>query len=83
MSCGLVPVSTDVGDSARLVGDTGFVVPPRSPERIVAALDEISALAPAERARQSAAARERIVAEFGVDRMVARYDSLYRQALAR
>ena len=38
MACGLPCVVTDVGDSARLVGSTGLVVPPGSPEALADAL---------------------------------------------
>lgn len=38
MACGLPCIVTDVGDSAALVGETGWVVPPSSPERLASAL---------------------------------------------
>ncbi len=28
MSAGLIPVATDVGDTMRIIGDTGHLVPP-------------------------------------------------------
>lgn len=38
MLCGCIPVATAVGGSARVVGDTGFLVDPRDPEGLAAAL---------------------------------------------
>jgi glycosyltransferase involved in cell wall biosynthesis len=83
MACGLLPISTDVGDSARLLDAAGWVVPPQTPGHIVGVLNEVAAFDAAEYARRSAVARDRIVAEFGIDRMVERYNSLYRQAIAK
>jgi len=72
MACGVPCVVTDVGDSARVVGDTGLVTQPRNPDALAEALDEgLRALVqPAGRR-----ARQRIEEEFSVDRLVARTES--------
>ena len=69
MACGRFCVVTDVGDTAFLVGDTGLVVPPRDPDALGAAL--MTAL---ERLGGDAGsrARERMVREFSVSRMIER-----------
>ncbi len=79
MACGLPCVVTAVGDSASLVGDTGRAVPPRAPERLAAAWEELAALGAEGRAALGAAARGRVEAEFDLARMVARYEDLYRE----
>jgi glycosyltransferase involved in cell wall biosynthesis len=50
---------TDVGDSARIVGDCGLVVPRGNPEAIAAALVKLLDLPPREREELGRKARER------------------------
>lgn len=76
MAAGLPVVTTDVGDSAVIVGDTGRVVPPRDPESLAAAVADL-ADDPALRARLGRAARSRVLDEFGLERMVERYSAVY------
>ena len=82
MASGVPCVVTDVGDAAQIVGETGRVVPPRSPEVLAAAWHEILSLGADERARLSAAARARIEAHFSLPEIVAQYENLYEE-LAR
>jgi glycosyltransferase involved in cell wall biosynthesis len=41
MACGVPCVVTDVGDSAWIVGNKGVVVPPKNPEALKTAIDEL------------------------------------------
>lgn len=77
MACGTPCVVTDVGDSAAIVGDTGRIVPPRDPERLAAGIIQLLELDPAARASLSERARQRIIAEFSLDRAVRQYQELY------
>lgn len=42
MACGTPCIVTDVGDSARLVADTGFSVPPRDPDALAQAMQRFA-----------------------------------------
>jgi glycosyltransferase involved in cell wall biosynthesis len=82
MACGVPCVTTDVGDAAALVGDTGVVVPPRRPAALAEGMRSVLALDAAARAGLGRRARARIVEEFSLQRMVAQYHDLYRGVLA-
>jgi len=79
MACGIPCVVTDVGDAAHIVGSTGWVVPSGDPMLLAAAIDvatrEISD--PAKRHQRQHSARERILEQFGLDRMVQSYRELW------
>jgi glycosyltransferase involved in cell wall biosynthesis len=67
MATGVPCVVTDVGDSAAVVGDTGWVVPAGDAVELATAI--AAALAePQDRARRGVLARERVVREFSADR---------------
>jgi glycosyltransferase involved in cell wall biosynthesis len=81
MACGVPCVVTDVGDSRRIVGDTGIVVPPRSPEALAVGVIALLNKSAAERKSLSFAARRRIVQTFEVAEMTRQHESLYRSLL--
>jgi glycosyltransferase involved in cell wall biosynthesis len=72
MQAGAVPVVTDVGDSAALVGDTGEVVPPADPVALAAAMTSVAKRGARARHQLGLRAQARVTAEFGLDRMVER-----------
>lgn len=77
MACGVPCVVTDVGDAARLIGSTGTVVQPRSPSDLALAWQTMIAGGPAVRLNLGSRARERIVSEFSLCRIVSDYEDLY------
>lgn len=82
MACGVPCVVTDVGDSALLVGDSGKVVPARSPEQLAGALTFILELTPSQRQDLGQKARQRIVEYYNLSDIVSRYESLYREVVS-
>lgn len=77
MACAIPCVVTDVGDSARIVGETGRVVPPRNPQALAAAWRELLELTPAERTALGHRARHRVETIFALDHVVRQYEDLY------
>lgn len=79
MACGVPAVVTDVGDCARVVGDTGLVVPAGAPERLAEAWERMAAMEESSRKDLGARARARIESCYGMARMVSRHQELYRR----
>jgi glycosyltransferase involved in cell wall biosynthesis len=77
MASGVPCVTTDIGDSAWIVGRAGMVVPPRDPEALADALGRLVALGCEGRRQLGVAARARVLEHFEVDDIVGRYQGLY------
>jgi len=77
MACGAPVVATDVGDSRRIVGDTGIIVSPGDIAAMAAAIALIQAEPQPKRGARAAAARKRIEDHYSLDRMVSAFDDLH------
>jgi len=77
MASGVPCVVTDVGESARVVGDTGKVVQPENPTALSTALLSLLSLSDIERRRLGESARQRIAEEFSISNVSEMYESLY------
>jgi len=74
MACGTPCVSTDVGDAAAIIGETGRIVPPRDPAALADAIAGMLALREtSEWSALRAAARQHVMENFSLDRMVDSY----------
>lgn len=82
MAAGVPVVTTDVGDCARLVGDTGRVVPVRDADALAATVLALLGLPVEARFELGQRARRRICDEFSLDEMARRYEELYGSRLS-
>jgi glycosyltransferase involved in cell wall biosynthesis len=83
MSSGVPCTVTDVGDSGWIVGNTGWVVPPKNPEALAEAWQEAIELGSEDREKLGKAARSRIIECFSLELIVADYEKLYEAAEAK
>ena len=77
MSAGLVPIATDVGDAQSIMGDTGYLVPPRNSDALAKTIGLEAKCEPTERKSRGMIARARIVENFALTRATDRYHNLY------
>ena len=77
MACGVPCAVTDVGDSAYIVGDTGRVVASGDMTGLAAALENLLALPPDEKASLGELARARVAAHFEINGVVRQYEDFY------
>lgn len=85
MAAGLPAVGSTVGGIPEVIvpGETGLLVPPRSPDRLAAAVAELLRAGPAARERLGAAGRARVAAHFHERDMVRRTVEVYRRLVGR
>ena len=81
MACGTPCVTTDVGDAALIVGETGWVTPPKDSAALAEALQQ-ALQAWSDRpawAQRQAVCRARIAEHFSVEAMVERYRAVWHE----
>lgn len=81
MACGVACVATDVGDSAAIVGDTGWVAPRRDPAAFATALEAALALPAAALRARGVEARTRAAERFDAAVMARNYEELWGESL--
>lgn len=77
MAAALPVLATDVGDSKRIIGDTGLTVPPRDAGAMIAALRRLLDEPPSARRSRGEAARRRVEQHYSLERAVAAFDALH------
>ncbi len=85
MAHGTVPIITPVSGAADLVdtGRSGFIVPDNQPDTLEAAIETALSLGAEEWTQFSAAAREKILQNFGIDKIAADYLDCYSRHMPR
>ena len=73
MSYGKPVITTDVGDAATIVGNAGWVVPPRSPEFLASAIECALKIQSKEYQDMAVCARQRIAKEYGLQAIWQQY----------
>jgi glycosyltransferase involved in cell wall biosynthesis len=82
MACGVPCVATDVGDSARVLGEFGRIVPPCDSTSLSMAVTELLRLDPNERIELGTAARSRVEAKYSISKIAGQYISLYERLVS-
>ena len=86
MACGTPCVTTDVGDAALIVSDTGWSVPAHNPNALAVAIirmiDENKLNESAWENRRSLS-RERIVENFSLEKMIAKYEFVWLEGIKK
>lgn len=76
MACGTPCITTDVGDAALIVGDTGWVVPPSDPDEMADAIGEalIEMKKSSKWSAKRTACRERVLKNYTLEGMIMSYN---------
>jgi glycosyltransferase involved in cell wall biosynthesis len=84
-AAGLPIVATTVGGNQEVVlnGETGFLVPPRDPEALGSAMVQLGGLPEPQRRSMGQRGYERVRSLYGLDRVVDRWEEIYREVLTR
>ncbi len=82
---GLPIVATDVGGNREVVldGKSGFLVPSKNSEALAGAMQRLMELPEFERRRMGMVGRGHVVANYSLERCVARWEELYRDQLSK
>jgi len=81
MASGIPVVATRSGGPQEIVGEdetAGFLVTPRSPDALAAAMQRLMALTPEQRQNMGRTGRQRIEAHFSLQTAVSRWEQIYR-----
>ena len=81
MACGVPCVTTDVGDCATVIAETGLVVPPSDPSALAIGWEKMLTADSATRNALSQTARARVVANFSIAHAAEQYQHTYQSLI--
>lgn len=81
MACGVPCVVTDVGDSARIVGDSGVVVEPRNAAALSGAWSRMLEMGREGRKKLGERARARVLENYSIDKVVRQFEEFYEEVM--
>ena len=79
MACAVPCVVTDVGDAARIVADSGTVVPRRDPQALADAWHAMLRMDRTTRVQLGLAARQRVMDHYSLPKIVSCYETLFEE----
>jgi len=77
MASGLPCVSTNVGDVAKLIGETGIIVQPEAPKALADSCISLLSCSPDDRRELGERARQRVLNQFSLEKTAARFVEIY------
>ena len=81
MAMGLPSVVTDVGDAAMLLAGNGLVVPKEDSQALALGLEQLLQMPPQTRHLIGQKAKERMHAEFSLDRAREQFEAVYQRVV--
>ncbi len=81
MASGVPCIATDVGEAAQIVGGVGYIVPPKRPQDVAAAIMAFSRLDSGARAEISRRARARVGERYSMPAIAGRYKEMYQRVI--
>jgi len=77
MASGIPCVSTNVGDVAKLIGETGIIVQPEAPNALADSCISLLSCPPDDRRELGERARQRVLNHFSIDKTATRFVEIY------